>query len=61
MSETITLIISVVSLLVAIAVATYNERYWSQPAHKGYWTARDERREARRMLRRARRESKRWS
>lgn len=61
MNATITLVVSVVSLLVAITVAVYTEWYWRQPGHKGYWTERDVRRDERRALREARRNSKRYS
>lgn len=57
----IALAASVVSLLVSAAVAVYNEWYWRQPSHKGYWTERDVRRDVRRALREARRNSKRYS
>lgn len=60
MSGAVAFLASVVSLLVAIAVAVYTEWYWRQPGHKGYWTERDVRRALREARREARRESRRW-
>lgn len=61
MSGAVAFVASVVSLCIAIAVAVYNEWYWQQPRHKGYWTERDVRRDERRALREARRNAKRYS
>lgn len=61
MSDEIAFFVSVVSLCIAIAVAVYTEWYWRQPGRKGYWTERDVRRDERRALREARRNSKRYS
>ncbi len=61
MNATVILLCSVVSLLISIAALAFDVIVWSRPEHKGYWTARDLRREQRRTLRAARRNARHYN